>query len=96
MPESDRERISNRPALTQMLETLRYAEELEYRANRVRILLTHFVFGMLRGAGFAMGFSILSAIVIVSLRHVVLDNIPLIGGFLAEVVNEIQLHLQAH
>lgn len=44
----------------------------------------------MRGVGFMFGFSIIGAVVVTILRSVVLDNIPGIGSFLAEVVNEME------
>lgn len=79
--------------LAAALERMRLDEYLEYVTNRRRVLLSHILFGMLRGMGFALGFSILSALVVVLLRHLVVENIPLIGGFLAEVINAIQQRL---
>ena len=79
--------------VTAALERLRLREYLEFRASKPRVLLTHLVFGVLRGMGFALGFSILSAGVVVLLRHLMVENIPLIGGFLAELIAAIQQRL---
>ena len=48
---------------------------------------------MARGFGFAVGFSILGAVVVVLLRYLVVENIPLIGSFLAEVIYAVQERL---
>ncbi len=79
--------------LASALERLRLDEYLEYVTDKRRVILSHILFGVLRGMGFALGFSILSAFVVVLLRHLVVENIPLIGGFLAEVINAIQQRL---
>ena len=76
------------------LEQLRLEEYLDFLAHRRKVLLTHLAFGMLRGMGFALGFSLLSALIVVLLRHLVVDNIPVIGGFLAELIAVIQQRLQ--
>ena len=55
-----------------------------------RMALTAFLGGVMRGVGFMFGFSIIGAVVVTILRSVVLDNIPGIGSFLAEVVNEME------
>lgn len=80
-------------ALLAALERLRFEEYLDYRGNRARVLLSHLAFGMLRGMGFALGFSLLSALAMVLLRHLVVENIPVIGGFLAELIAAIQQRL---
>ena len=76
--------------LAATLERMRLDEYMEYVTDRKRVFFSHLLFGMLRGMGFAIGFSILSAVVVVLMRHLVVENIPLIGGFLAEVINAIQ------
>jgi len=76
--------------LAATLERMRLDEYMQYVTNRKRVIFSHLLFGMLRGMGFAIGFSILSAVVVVLMRHLVVENIPLIGGFLAEVINAIQ------
>ena len=76
-------------SITAGLEDLRRRETLDFATRKVRVLFVHFLFGVLRGMGFALGFSTFSAVVVVALRHLMLENIPLIGGFLAELVNAI-------
>ena len=68
------------------LERLQIAEYLERQRNIRRGLLIHFANGVMRGLGFAFGFSVLGAIAIALLRTVVLENLPGIGGFLAEII----------
>ena len=72
------------------LERMHLQEYVEYVSNRKRLLLSAFVQGMARGFGFAVGFSILGAVVVVLLRYLVVENIPLIGSFLAEVIYAVQ------
>ena len=47
-------------------------------------------YGMLRGLGFSIGFTVLGALLVVILRHFFEENIPQISGFIAEVVHAIQ------
>ena len=72
------------------LERMRLDEYVEYISDRRRLLARHFLCGVARGLGFTLGFSVLGAAALVLLSHVVVDNIPLIGGFLAEVIDAIQ------
>ena len=74
--------------LANTLERMRLDEYLDFVSNRRRMALTAFLGGVMRGVGFMFGFSIIGAVVVTILRSVVLDNIPGIGSFLAEVVNE--------
>ena len=63
---------------------------MEYVSNRKRMVRQNILYGMLRGLGFTIGFSVLGALVLVLLSKLVVENIPLIGGFLAEVIDAIQ------
>lgn len=44
-------------------------------------------------AGFAVGFSVLGALVIVLIKNLVLENIPVISDFLAEVIHAIEARM---
>ncbi|MDD6883149.1 MAG: DUF5665 domain-containing protein [Eubacteriales bacterium] len=73
-----------------VLERMRLDEYVEYVSNRKRMVRQNILYGMLRGLGFTIGFSVLGALVLVLLSKLVVENIPLIGGFLAEVIDAIQ------
>lgn len=79
--------------LTDTLERMHLDDYLEYVSNRRRMILNNLLYGMLRGLGFTLGFTVLGALVIVLIQHLVLDNIPVIGGFLAEVIHAIQARM---
>ena len=86
MTERECELISR---LTDMLERMHLDDYLEYVSNRRRMLWNNLLYGAVRGLGFTLGFTVLGALVIVLLRSLVVDNIPVIGGFLAEVIHAI-------
>lgn len=75
------------------LERMRLDEYVEFVSNRKKLIWQSILFGMLRGFGFMLGFTVLGAVVVVILSNMVVDNIPLIGDFLAEVVNAIQARM---
>lgn len=68
------------------LERMRLEEYMEHVSNRKRLILLNVLYGMARGFGFMLGFSILGAAVIVVLGRLAGQNVPLIGDFLAEVL----------
>lgn len=68
-------------------------EYIEYLQNRRRLLSTNFFAGMMRGMGFAVGFSILGAFVVMLVQKLALANLPGIGDFFAEVVRIVQMKL---
>ena len=75
------------------LERLQIAEYLERQRDIKRGLLIHFANGVMRGLGFAFGFSVLGAIAIALLRTLVLENLPGIGSFLAEIIRAAESRL---
>lgn len=67
------------------MERMRFEEYLKYLDNRKRQLANSFLLGLARGAGTAVGFTILGALVVMLLQNLAKKNLPLIGGFLAEL-----------
>lgn len=80
-------------AYTQKQEWAGFTEYVMYLQDRRRLLLTNFFAGLMRGMGFAVGFSILGAVVIIIVQRLALQNLPGIGAFFAEVVRIVQLRL---
>ena len=79
--------------LTDTLERMHLDEYLEYVSNRRRMIVSNLLYGMLRGLGFAVGFSVLGALAIVLLKNVVLKNIPIISDFIADVIHAIEARM---
>lgn len=79
--------------LVDTLERVQLDEYVEYVSNRRRMIRQNILYGLCRGLGFTLGFSVLGALLAVVLRSLVVDNIPLIGGFLAEVIHAIEARM---
>jgi len=83
-------------ALTRMqqlalyLEKMRITDYVEYMGNPRRVIYLNLIAGLARGFGMAIGFTILTAVAVLLLRRIVLLNLPLIGGFIAEMVKIVQ------
>jgi len=86
----DREQIQH---LLDILERMQLGDYVEYVSNRKRMIANNVLYGICRGFGFTLGFSVLGAVIIVLMRSMVLENIPLIGGFLAEVIRAIEARI---
>ncbi len=67
-------------------ERMKLAEYVRYQSDRKRRLRDAFLEGVLRGVGFMVGFSMLGALVIYLLQGLALQNLPLIGDYVAKVV----------
>jgi len=75
------------------LERMRLDEYVEYVSNRKRLIWQNIAYGILRGFGFTIGFSVLGAVAAMILSSLAANNIPVIGDFLAEVVHAIEARL---
>ncbi len=84
------EPLTRMEQLAQHLERMRIGEYVEYLQNPRRIIWHNFVAGVFRGLGMALGFSVLTALVLFILRRVVLLNLPVIGHFIAEIIQIVQ------
>ncbi|MBP3645875.1 MAG: hypothetical protein J6K55_05565 [Clostridia bacterium] len=76
------------------MERLQLAEYVRYVDDRRRMFWTHFWSGVVRGLGMAVGFTILSAVLVWILQDLARRNLPLIGDALAEIVNVVQRQLE--
>lgn len=76
------------------LQKLQLEEYLRYVNDRKRFFWSHFLGGMARGVGMAVGFTILGAILVLILQDLARRNLPLIGDALAEIVNVVQRQLE--
>lgn len=72
------------------IEKLNLAEYLEVLRNPNRLIYTNFLAGIARGLGMAVGFTLLGALVVYILQHLMLLRLPLIGDFIADIVKIVQ------
>ena len=90
MTERDRALIER---LAEALERLQPDAFAAAAFDRRRLMRQNLLLGLCRGLGFTLGFSVLGALLAVLLRSLVVENIPLIGGFLAEVIHAIEARM---
>lgn len=72
------------------LERMHLEEYLHYVDNTKKLLWINFLAGIARGLGMAVGFTVLGAVVVVLLQRLVVENVPWIGDFLADVVRVVR------
>ncbi|MCW2278891.1 DUF5665 domain-containing protein [Heliophilum fasciatum] len=73
------------------LEKIKVAEYVDMLNNPRRLFFLNFIAGLARGVGTAIGFTILGAVILMILRELVVLNLPLIGGLIAEIVRLVQM-----
>lgn len=78
--------------LATRLEAVRLADYLELLEKPKKLIWINFVAGIARGLGFAIGTTIVFAIVIESLRRLILIKIPLINDYLIDLFRLIEQH----
>lgn len=76
------------------MERLRLEEYVRYVDDRKRLFWTSFWGGAARGVGMAVGFTILGAVLVLILQNLARHNLPVIGDFLAQIVNVVQTRLK--
>ena len=90
MKGSDRALIEKLIGTLERMQLDRYVEHI---SNRRRLIFDNLLYGVLRGLGFSIGFTILGAVLIALLRHFVENNMPRISGFIAEVIHAIEARM---
>lgn len=84
---------SLRKKLTELavnMEKMKLAEYVDLLEHPWRLLYINFISGIARGFGIAVGFALLGALVVFILQQLVTLNLPVIGGFIAEIVTIVQ------
>jgi hypothetical protein len=71
------------------------AEYLALVNRPVRLMYINFIAGIARGFGFAVGFALLGAILVYLLKQIVVLNLPVIGDFIADLVEIVQYQIEA-
>jgi hypothetical protein len=75
------------------IEKLNLAEYIEVLRNPKRLLYVNFLGGIARGFGMAIGFTLLGAFVIYVLQRMVILRLPIIGTFIADIIEIVQKQL---
>lgn len=76
--------------LSLYMEKMKLAEYVDLLHDTKRLLWVNLISGVARGFGIAIGFTILGAVAFLILQHLVGLNLPLIGDFIAELMNYVQ------
>lgn len=86
--------------LAEVMEKSRVLENLEMILDRRKLLWNNFLAGLARGLGFGVGLTVLAAVVIyllvILLKSIVALDIPLIGTYIADIVEIVQDQISNH
>lgn len=79
--------------MLEAMQKIGVAEYVEMMRHPRRLFWINFWSGVARGLGTAIGFTILAAVVLYFLQHIILLNLPIIGDFIADIVQIVQRQL---
>lgn len=76
------------------MERTQFAEYVQLLNRPKRLLMLNFVSGIARGVGAGLGFTVILAVLLVILQELAILNLPLIGKYIAEIVQivRVQMH----
>ena len=80
----------NLKKLNYMLEKNNIFEILEILGNKRKIFIRNLIAGISKGIGIGIGFTVLSAILIIILQKIVTLNIPIIGDYISDIVDIVE------
>lgn len=86
----DKDPFDRLQRLADRLEAMRIADYLELLEKPRKLIAANFLAGIARGLGFALGTTIVFAIVVEVLRRIILINIPLLSDYLVEIIHMIE------
>jgi len=77
--------------LSEKMEENKIKEYVTLMGDTKKLLWKNFISGVSKGIGTGIGFTILGAIVLLILRKIVLLNIPIIGRYLKDILDIIEV-----
>lgn len=76
--------------LAETLERMKLADYIAYLNRPGRLIWINFLVGLVRGLGTALGAGLLAGFAYYLLKRIVILNLPVIGGFIAELSKYVQ------
>ncbi len=72
--------------LSEMLEKSNLEDFSYIVGNKKQIIFRNFIAGISRGVGIGIGITVITAILVMFLNHLVTLNIPIIGEYISDIV----------
>lgn len=76
--------------LSKMLQEGNFVELTYLLGNKKEIIIRNFIAGIFRGIGIGIGVTVITAILIILLQKIVTLNIPIIGEYIADIVDIVE------
>ena len=74
------------------MEKSRIAELTELLQSKRKIFVRNLIAGISKGLGFSIGFYVITGILIYLLQYIVRLNIPVIGKYISDIVDIVELN----
>mgnify|MGYP007019859122 CR=1 FL=1 len=77
-----------------MLERAQIAEYVQLLNSPRRLIVANLIAGAARGVGIAVGVTVFSATIVYILKQIGALDLPIIGHYIAELVESVQAHME--
>ena len=82
--------LENIDKLNKSLQKNNFLDLVELLGDRRRLFIRNFSSGIFKGIGIGIGVTLITAILLILLQKIVSLNIPVIGEFIADIVDIVQ------
>lgn len=82
--------LENIDKLNKSLQRSNFLDLVELLGDRKKLFIRNFSSGIFKGIGIGIGVTLITAILLILLQKIVALNIPVIGEFIADIVDIVQ------
>lgn len=82
--------LENIDKLNKSLQRNNFLDLVELLEDRKKLFIRNFTSGIFKGIGIGIGVTLITAILLILLQKIVALNIPVIGEFIADIVDIVQ------
>ncbi len=84
--------VKNIEKINENLENARIQELIDLLGSKRKIFIRNLIAGISKGLGFSIGFYLITALLIYLLQYIVKLNIPIIGKYISDIVDIVELN----
>ena len=84
--------LENIDKLNKSLQRNNFLDLVELLGDRKKLFIRNFSSGIFKGIGIGIGVTLITAILLILLQKIVALNIPVIGEFIADIVDLVQIN----
>ena len=84
--------VKNIKKINENLENARIQELIDLLGSKRKIFIRNLIAGISKGLGFGIGFYLITALLIYLLQYIVKLNIPIVGKYISDIVDIVELN----